>query len=178
MYKKEEALKEFYNKHPKGGNVTCKKSLVRTLEVLEVEMKGDVLDLGCSQGHTCFHVKQMAANPLGVDYCIPRVENAKLAYPDLEFLAMDMHHFLDTTNLTFDIIILFDTIEHLESPKDLINRALKVLKKDGVIISRTPMRNVYEAHIQVYKDVEDFFEKLNPSRAVEDKGSILARWNK
>lgn len=178
MYKKEEALKEFYSSHPTGGNVTSIKTLVRTLEALEVEMKGDVLDLGCSQGHSCFHVKQMGAKPLGIDYTKVRIKNAKKNYPELKFMCMDMHRFLETTNLSFDIIMLFDAIEHLEKPATLIKKARKVLKDGGVIISRTPMRMPYEAHLQVFNNVEDFFDKLSPTRAIEDGGSILALWNK
>ncbi len=178
MYKREEALKDFYNSHPTGGHVTTEEKLVRTLEALEVEMRGDVLDLGCAQGHTCFFAKQMDANPLGIEFSEKRIDKGRQTYPGIELLCMDIHRFVETTNLTFDIIMMFDVIEHLEDPKTLITKAIDILRPGGNIISSTPLRMPYEAHLQVFESVEDFFDKLNPIRAVEDGKSVLARWDK
>ena len=178
MREKEAALLNFYNSHPTGGQVTTKDKLVRTLEAIEVEMVGDVLDLGCAQGHTCFFAKQMGAKPLGIDFSEERIKIAKKNYPAIEFMSMDAYHFVETTNLTFDRIMLFDTIEHLEEPEKLIEGARSILKPGGVIISSTPLAFPYEAHIQVFKTIEDFKDKLNPTMVIEDAKSALARWDK
>ena len=179
MYPKEEALLDFYNSHPTGGQVTNSSKLKRTAEILETDISGSVLDLGCAQGHTCKHALKLGAEKsLGVDFSEERIKEGKKMYQEIELVCMDLHKFVETTNLTFDRILLFDTIEHLEKPEELIRNAKKLLNDGGCIISSTPLAFPYEAHLQVFKDVEDFFDKLSPNRAVEDRKSILARWDK
>ena len=179
MYIKEEELLDFYNSLPTGGQVTSKDKLVRTLEALGVEMKGDVLDLGCAQGHTCKFAKMLGAkSAFGVDFSKERIAIAKKNNPGIEFLATDMHYFVDTTNLTFDIIMLFDAIEHLEDSKALIENAKEILNPGGKIISSTPLRMPYKSHIQVFETLDEFVTKLSPTKAIEDGKSALALWAK
>lgn len=177
MYKKEKELLKFYEAVPQGGKVITENMVKMIVDKLNIKIKGNVLDLGCGHGMACEAVRKMGATPIGVDYTKARIESSKKRFPDIKFVCSDMHKFLETTKKSFDVIMLFDTIEHLEAPRELIERAKKVLTEDGIIISITPLRHVYISHLQVYQDEEDFIKKLSPDKVVTLNDKIIALWD-
>jgi len=182
MYKKEQELKDHYDKHYQAGiTISSIGAIKKTFEELGVQLRGKVLDLGCGSGSACRVMKDnYDVEVMGVDYSKKRVELAKKKHPDIEFLNMDMHEFIETTNLIghFDIITMFDVIEHLEDPVELIKNARSLLGTRGIIVARIPKNNVYIAHLQVYKDLDDLKAKLNPTFAKHLQETMLAMWTK
>lgn len=180
MYKKEQELLDHYNHYDKAGITVGEIGVLRkTFDILEVNPSGKALDLGCGSGTACRLMKDhYDLTPLGVDFAEKRINLAKKRHPDIEFLCMDMHYFLDTTNLEFDLITLFDVIEHLEDPVTLIRKARSKLGTRGIIVARVPKNSVYIAHLQVYKGLDDLIVKLSPTVAKEAAGSLLALWRK
>jgi len=180
LYEKEQALLEHYNKHPNGGTTIRDKQLLRIafdLAGIQPEEGDLVLDLGCASGVMANNVSEMyKVNVVGVDSASSRIAIGKKDRPDIDYVCMDIHEFLDTTNLTFDYIMLFDTIEHMYKPEALIANAKEVLKEGGSIISKTPLNFPYEAHLQVYETKAEFDEQLDPTRSIAYGQSVIAVW--
>jgi 2-polyprenyl-3-methyl-5-hydroxy-6-metoxy-1,4-benzoquinol methylase len=97
---------------------------------------GHVLDVGCAAG---FFLKVMADKgwtTTGVEISAPMVDYAR----DSLGLA-DMHRgdllTVDLGEQRFDVISLWDVIEHLERPQDHLTRAHELLTDDGFLVLET-----------------------------------------
>lgn len=179
-YAKEQALLSHYNNYPHGGTTVRDPQLIRIMfEISGIHPKpgSEVLDLGCASGVMADIVRTTYnVHVTGIDSASSRIAIGRQERPDVRYILDDMHNFLETTQDRFDLIMLFDTIEHTEEPKKLIDNARKVLKTNGKIISKTPLNFPYEAHLQVFTSKEDFDSKLEPTRSIKYGQSVIAIW--
>ena len=180
MYKKEQGLKDHYNKHPHGGTtVDNSLELLAVFQCAGIELTQNmkVLDLGCASGvmANVMH-KSYDVDVTGVDSAFSRIIIGREKYPGIKLINQDIHQFVKTTPHRFDLITLFDILEHLEDPKTLIGHTKRLLNKDGVIISKTPLDFPYIAHLQVFKDKAHFDSLLNPDASTKYGKSIIAIW--
>jgi ubiquinone/menaquinone biosynthesis C-methylase UbiE len=75
-----------------------------------------ILDVGCGIGDTLAGLK--GGRKLGIDFCPEMINQAKLRYPEIEFLVMDASKLeLDEK---FDVIILSNTIGYLDNIQDIL----------------------------------------------------------
>ncbi len=179
-YEKEQALLAHYNKYPEGGTTLKDPQTIRIVfdlaGILPIE-GAKILDLGCASGVMADHVMELYnVDVTGVDSAFSRIVIGKRDRPKVDYIEYDLHKFLDTTNLTFDVIMMFDLIEHLEDPKETVAQARKILKPHGKILTKTPLNFPYEAHLQVYKSKEDFDERMDPTKSFLYGQSIVAIW--
>lgn len=65
----------------------------------------------------------------------------------------------DIKNKKFDVITLFDVIEHLENPKKELIKIHKILNDDGIIVIGTP--NIESFLVKVLKDKHPFFIRMH-----------------
>lgn len=93
-----------------------------------------LLDVGCSSGAFLLNAKILGFNAEGV-------EPAKKAVDTAKSLNLKVHHgYLESINFsndTFDVITLFEVIEHLTDPRQLLDECHRILKPDGVMIIGT-----------------------------------------
>lgn len=94
-----------------------------------------ILDVGCGTGWFLEYAQEQGATCYGVEL------GTDLASYTAEYLGITVWNCdlteLDTTE-RFDVITMFDLIEHVEDPIQLINSAQKLLTTEGVIIVFTP----------------------------------------
>ena len=69
----------------------------------------------------------------GVDVYPAAVNFANIKYPHINFLVTDAHK-LPFNNNTFDLVICYETIEHVIEPKIILQEIKRVTKKDGRVI--------------------------------------------
>src|SRR5579871_3821901 len=103
----------------------------------------DVLDAACGAGFGSHYLAATgAASVLGVDIAQEAVDYATRQYshPCLRFALGDAQA-LDRLNAQFDVIVSFETIEHVPEPAKLVESAYRALKPGGLFICSTP--NVY-----------------------------------
>jgi 2-polyprenyl-3-methyl-5-hydroxy-6-metoxy-1,4-benzoquinol methylase len=100
-----------------------------------------VLDAACGAGFGSeLLFRGGAASVLGVDLSQEAVDFASHRYSGskgIRFLAGDCEA-LETLNEKFDVVISFETIEHLKHPERLVEGARKVLNPNGLFICSTP----------------------------------------
>ena len=109
------------------------------------EMKNlKILDVGCGGGIICEPLARLGAKVTGIDFAPNNIKTAKLhskrsnlkinyIYKDIEKSKLDEK---------FDIILMFEVLEHLDDWKKTIKNIKKNLNKYGMIIISTINRNL------------------------------------
>ena len=103
-----------------------------------------ILDVGCGGGITCEPLARLGAKVTGIDFAPNNIKAAKIhskknklkinyIYKDIEKSKLD---------LKFDIILMFEVLEHLDNWKKTIKKIKKNLNKNGIIIISTINRNL------------------------------------
>lgn len=107
--------------------------------------KGRVLDFACGAGYGSTIVakscKGSVSEVIGVDNDPKAIEYARQKYyhPQVQFLVDDVTDPLLPQRLgTFDVILSFETIEHIRNEKDFLLNIYNLLKPGGLLIISTP----------------------------------------
>lgn len=103
-----------------------------------------VLDAACGEGYGSFVLAQDARSVVGVDISPTAIKHAGKVYsqPNLEFIQSDVLN-LQFTDNSFDVIVSFETLEHLAEHEELLLEFKRVLKPDGVLLISTPDKKEY-----------------------------------
>lgn len=115
--------------------------------------KGVVLDFACGVGYGSTYIFE---NPIVEKYI-----GADLNFEAIQIACKD-YHFAATNFLTahserlpfqkrsFDAIICFETLEHLDNPEWLLEQFANLLREDGVIIGSVPTKQLEELISKIY----------------------------
>ena len=101
-----------------------------------------VLDMACGTGYGTYHLAGAGcANVIGVDVDEETVVQDRLKYqaPNLRFLSGNAECPPLPPN-SFDVIVSFETIEHLPHPEIYLAAISKLVKADGTYLVSTPVR--------------------------------------
>lgn len=98
-----------------------------------------VLDIACGEGYGSNLLIEKASAVTGVDIDPKTIERAQRKYNNskLNFLTGDVRNIPCTDNI-FDIVISFETLEHIEEHNEMMAEIKRVLKPDGLLIISTP----------------------------------------
>lgn len=105
----------------------------------------DVRDVGCGTGYgSAILAASAARRVLALDIDAESIAWARDRYraPNLEFKQADCREMLDF-DASFDLIVAFEVIEHLEHAETFLKEARRVLRKAGVFLVSTPNRRYY-----------------------------------
>lgn len=124
-YKDREALKK---EHKRRKNIIGK----------YITNGSNIIDIGCASGEFVNFIKE-SYNVYGNDFSEFAIKEAKRNNEEIK------NHFfcgaIDESGLeleSFDAICMWDVIEHLREPKEMINNLYKYIKKGGYMIISTP----------------------------------------
>ncbi len=103
-----------------------------------------VLDAACGEGYGSHLLAQKAQSVVGVDLSEEAIEHAKSNYhqDNLEFICSNVLS-LPFDDNCFDVVVSFETLEHLVEHQQLIQEFKRVLKTDGVLLISTPDKKEY-----------------------------------
>jgi len=96
---------------------------------------GNVLEIGCSHGNYLFQLKNLGWKVKGVELNKEAVDYAKKKLK-LDVINTDIYGF--HPNELFDIIYLRMVLEHMESPKVILNKCYSWLKPTGKLVLIIP----------------------------------------
>ena len=105
----------------------------------------DVLDVACGEGYGANLLAQRARRVVGVDIDKSTIQDAVAKYQDnarLEFTTANCTS-LPFKKASFDVVVSFETIEHITEQKAFVKEAARVLREGGVFVVSTPNRPVY-----------------------------------
>ncbi len=103
-----------------------------------------VLDAACGEGYGSYLLAARANEVTGVDVAEKAVAHAKSRYvaQNLEFVEADCCS-TPFGNNSFDCIVSFETLEHLENQRALLTEFRRLLKPSGFLIISSPDKAVY-----------------------------------
>lgn len=145
--------------------------------------KGKILDLGCALGFFLEVVENHGWMPYGVEISDYAGEIAKKHFGERIFQgALDQACF---PNDFFDIITMWDYLEHVSSPSQELSRVWQLLKNDGLLILSTPDANslphrIFRNKWMGYKDQEHlyYFSRENAIMLLEKAGFTVLKSEK
>jgi 2-polyprenyl-3-methyl-5-hydroxy-6-metoxy-1,4-benzoquinol methylase len=189
-YEKEENLKKHYD----SNLVYYSTNIDEILESIGYENiyttnqnTFKVLDLGCGDGRACFKLAKKILNTdrksanfqiVGVDYSQPRIDlaNTKTNSDSIKFVCEDIHNYLDScieNNIKFDLIIANEVIEHLENPREVVDKLKKI---SNWVVGTVPINLPYIAHLNVWKTVIDIKTYFNEFFVAKMGAHAILEW--
>lgn len=93
------------------------------------------LDVGCASGYMLSEVAKAfpGREYIDVDIYDKAIEHARKTYPDIKFKVSSAEK-LPFKDGSFDLILFYETIEHVENPITCLKELRRVLKKNGTLI--------------------------------------------
>ncbi len=99
-----------------------------------------VLDISCGTGYGTYLLKESGADRVsGVDIADEAINYARSRYKSekIEFKTGDVRK-IDFPEDFFDVVVCFETIEHIDENEKAVKEFYRVLKKDGTLIISSP----------------------------------------
>ena len=122
-----------------------------------------VLDVACGEGYGSATLARVAAHVTGVDVSDNAIAHAREAYTDRANLAFTHASCtrLPMPDASFDVVVSFETLEHIEGQEAFLDEVARVLAPGGVFVLSCPNKVEYsdkrdyqnEFHVkELYRD--------------------------
>lgn len=121
-----------------------------------------VLDAACGEGYGTNLIANKANKVFGVDISKTAIDHAKDKYKskNIQFIESSATNIPLDDNL-IDLVVSFETLEHMLEQDDLIKEFKRILKPNGIIIISSPDKEFYkEGSINPYHLKELFFNEF------------------
>lgn len=107
-----------------------------------------VLDVSCGSGYGSHLLSDEAAEVIGVDISEEALKLAGDRYqaPNLSFVQADATCLDCLGECRFDVVVSFETIEHIPDYGGFLQEVKRVLRDDGLFIVSTPNRLIHSPH--------------------------------
>jgi ubiquinone/menaquinone biosynthesis C-methylase UbiE len=104
-----------------------------------------VCDIACGEGYGSALLASCADSVTGVDIASDVISSANEKYKNISNLSYLQSNALKTSfkDNSFDVIVSFETLEHLNEQDQLLDEFKRVLSDDGLLIISTPDKDVY-----------------------------------
>lgn len=97
--------------------------------------KGSVLDVGCADGHFLIRAKEAGWEPLGIDFSEDAIGLTRSRGIPAHVGGLTC---TEVCRKRFDLITMWDVLEHLADPVEMLGQARKLLAPDGAVFLRVP----------------------------------------
>lgn len=148
--------------------------LFKAYVVAKDYVKGDVLEVGCGEGRGIETLLSQTKSYTAVDKIKPIIDGLQKKFPAAKFISMNIPPLSGLADNSFDSIISFQVIEHIEDDFLFLKEIHRVLKPGGVALLTTPNRSMSLSrnpwHIREYlpQELTTLTQKI--FRQVEMKG--------
>lgn len=100
-------------------------------------VSGNLLEIGCGTGRGVAVLADKISSYTGVDKNDALLNQLSQQYPDFKFIDMFLPPLKDIPSDTFDFVITFQVIEHIENDDYFLKEAARVLKPGGKLYLTT-----------------------------------------
>lgn len=100
-------------------------------------VSGNLLEIGCGTGRGVAVLADKISSYTGVDKNEALLNQLSQLYPDFKFIDMFLPPLKDIPSDTFDFVITFQVIEHIENDDYFLKEAARVLKPGGKLYLTT-----------------------------------------
>ena len=101
-----------------------------------------VLSVACGTGYGEYYFVSRggASQVLGLDYSQEAIEYAsnKYKHSNLSYINMDARNLSSLENSSYDLVVSFETIEHLDEDRKFLSELKRICKPGGTVILSTP----------------------------------------
>lgn len=111
-----------------------------------VEKRGNVLDVGCARGAFLNVLKNRGWSSYGVEISQDAVNLGTELY-GVDLFCGTIEKF--ETDKKFDVICMYQTLEHVPNPKEVVEKSHSLLNKNGVLVIEVP--NVQSFDMKISK---------------------------
>ncbi len=105
-------------------------------------IKGDVLEVGCGEGRGLDLIIPKASSFTAVDKIESALTKLRVKYPDGKFLSMNIPPLAQLADNSYDVLVTFQVIEHIENDALFLKELHRVLKPGGIALVTTPNRKM------------------------------------
>jgi hypothetical protein len=142
---------------------------------LEFARDNDVLDIACGEGYGSSLLAPVARSVTGVDIDDVAIRHAAARYPatNLVFRTGSATE-IPLPDASIDVVVSFETIEHLTDHRTMLSEIVRVLRPAGRIVISSPNKRVYsdlhgvanafhvrELYFDEFRDLlRDFFPRI------------------
>lgn len=122
-----------------GRTIMYAEHMTRYIAAQELSDGKVVLDIAAGSGYGTNILAQKAKKAYGVDVSPDAIKYAQENYgaKNIEFLVGDAEE-IPLPDKSVDLVITFETIEHVKNYKKFLSEISRVLKEDGLAIVSTP----------------------------------------
>lgn len=119
--------------------------------ILKINKTARILEIGSGLGYLTYALRKDGYDIQGLDISNEAVNAAKEKFGNF-YLCHDLLDFGDQNKESYDVVIMTEVIEHLNSPHDFIVAMKKLLRSKGTCILTTPNKSFYPANIDWFTD--------------------------
>ena len=122
-----------------------------------------ILDLGCGGGLISEALSKLGANVTGIDFVEDNINAAKIHAKEnnLKINYKTLNFENEKINSKFDVIVIFEVLEHLSNWKSFIEKIQSNLNPNGILIMSTINRNLLSKFLAI--DLAENFLKWIPN---------------
>ncbi|WP_235679857.1 glycosyltransferase [Cupriavidus necator] len=151
---------------PTEGGVVHYEHMHRYAWCLQFVADRDVLDIACGEGYGSALLATRARSVIGVDIAEAAVNHARLRYHDRANLRYETGNAaaIPIADACVDVVVSFETIEHLTEQTEMLAEIRRVLRPGGVLIISSPNKRVYSderSYVNEYHVKELYFEEFD-----------------
>lgn len=132
--------------------------LFKAYVVAEDYIRGNVLEVGCGEGRGVALMMEKAAQFTAVDKIAPVIDDLQKKFPAGKFISMSLPPLHGLPDNTYDFVISFQVIEHIQDDAFYLREIHRVLKPGGKVLITTPNRSMSLSrnpwHIREYLPTE------------------------
>lgn len=112
---------------------------------MELARGRHVLDAASGEGYGAALLARTAASVVGIDLSPEAVAHAQSRYggPRLHFQQGDVLRLEGVADASLDLVVSFETLEHLDEHDQLLAAFKRVLKPEGLLVISTPDKHTY-----------------------------------
>jgi 2-polyprenyl-3-methyl-5-hydroxy-6-metoxy-1,4-benzoquinol methylase len=116
--------------------------LFKAYVVAKEYIRGAVLEVGCGEGRGVSVLLEHANSFTAVDKIQPVIDGLRKKYPQGQFMAMNIPPLTGLKDDTYDVVVSFQVIEHIEDDFLYLQEIHRVLKPGGIALFTTPNRKM------------------------------------
>lgn len=145
----QDAIDERHHKQDSFRITSFKSALKKINMVVDLFSRSEgprtFLDVGCAGGAFPKAVKDLDFQVVGIEPSVYLSEHARKEY-GIEVHAMTLEEYSRNGKL-FDVVSLWDVLEHLSDPKQTLKKIYAMLPSDGLLILNLPMIDTLPARV-------------------------------
>jgi ubiquinone/menaquinone biosynthesis C-methylase UbiE len=161
--------------HDDINNVTYQRCQFAYEYVLPLIKGKKVLDLGCGLAYGTALMSEHASSITGVDYDATTVESNISQYKSIANLSFQRASLppLPFADNSFEVITMFQFIEHLHDRKKLVEECRRVLTENGTLVITTPnavksfARNPFHVHEYTFDEMKSELSSVFPNHELK-----------